>query len=187
MCKQGNISLQAHFAHLKALIQEVDRFQPPTTDLVTLKCYREELYASIYLSGLHHSITSQIWGSLLPSDRVLSLIAIFFAALPVMNGRSSSPLSATPSKTTPPLAMAISTPRARDDGLPSRSDGGRPPHGNYYPPYPYYGKQNNHADKSTKSIYNDGELFPNMNTRVPSEPIFLLIHEFAKTIHSLNG
>ena len=26
----------------------------------------------------------------------------------------------------------------------------------------------------------DGELFPNMNTRVPSEPIFLLIHEFEK-------
>ena len=26
----------------------------------------------------------------------------------------------------------------------------------------------------------DGELFPNMNTRVPSELIFLLTHEFEK-------
>ena len=26
----------------------------------------------------------------------------------------------------------------------------------------------------------DGELFPNMNTKVSSEPIFLLIHEFEK-------
>ena len=27
----------------------------------------------------------------------------------------------------------------------------------------------------------DGELFQNMNTRVPSEPIFLLTHEFEKS------
>ena len=32
----------------------------------------------------------------------------------------------------------------------------------------------------------DGELFPNMNTRVPSEPIFLLTHEFKKTHHPLS-
>ena len=33
----------------------------------------------------------------------------------------------------------------------------------------------------------DGELFPNMNTRVPSESIFLLTHEFKKlTIHKVN-
>ena len=38
--KQGDISLQAHFDRLQALIQEVDLYQLPTTDLVTLKRYR---------------------------------------------------------------------------------------------------------------------------------------------------
>ena len=29
-------------------------------------------------------------------------------------------------------------------------------------------------------LHADGELFQNMNTRVPSEPIFILSHEFEK-------
>ena len=56
--KQGDLSLQAHFGRMQALIQEVDLYQPPTTDLVTLKRYRAELYAGIYLSGLPPSIAS---------------------------------------------------------------------------------------------------------------------------------
>ena len=46
--KQGDLSLQAHFGRMQALIQEVDLYQPPTTDLVTLKRYSAELYAGIY-------------------------------------------------------------------------------------------------------------------------------------------
>ena len=57
-CKQGNLSLQAHFNHFQALLQEVDLYQPPTTDLTMLKRYREELYAGISLSRLHPSIVS---------------------------------------------------------------------------------------------------------------------------------
>ena len=38
------------------------------------------------------------------------------------------------------------------------------------------------------AVYVMEKYSQNMNTRVPSEPIFLLIHEFEKkTIHSLNG
>ena len=39
-------------------------------------------------------------------------------------------------------------------------------------------------DKAKRQKGSDGELFPNMNTRVPSEPILLLTHEFEKlSIH----
>ena len=41
--KQGDLSLQAHFGCLHALLQEVDPYQPPTPDLVTLKRYHEAL------------------------------------------------------------------------------------------------------------------------------------------------
>ena len=62
--KQGNLSLQAHFGRMQALIQEVDLYEPPNTDLVTLKRYHAELYDGIYLSGLRPSIASQLRGSL---------------------------------------------------------------------------------------------------------------------------
>ena len=80
-CKQGDLSLQAYFSRLQALIQEVDLYQPPTNNHVTFKRYRAELYAGIYLSGLCPSIASQLRGSLLSSDRVPGLTTIFFAAL----------------------------------------------------------------------------------------------------------
>ena len=79
--KQGDLSLQAHFGRKQSLIQEVDLYQPPTTDLVTLKRYRAELYAGIYLSGLRPSIASQLRGSLLSGDHVPSITTIFSAAL----------------------------------------------------------------------------------------------------------
>ena len=82
-----------------------------------LKRYREELYASIYLSRLRPSITSQIWGSLLSSDCVPSLTTIFSTVLRIMIGTPSSPLFYAPRYTTPPLSMAISAPRARNDGI----------------------------------------------------------------------
>ena len=90
--KQGDLSLQAHFGRLQALIQEVDLYQPLTTDLVTLKRYRTELYTGIYLSGLRPSITSQFRGSLLSGDHVPNIITIFSAALRVTTGMPSLPL-----------------------------------------------------------------------------------------------
>ena len=68
--RQGDLSLQAHFGRMQALIQEVDLYQPPITHLVTLKRYRAELYAGIYLSGLRPSIASQLRGSLLSGDHI---------------------------------------------------------------------------------------------------------------------
>ena len=154
--KQGNLSLQAHFGRMQALIQEVDLYQPPTTDLVTLKRYRPELYASIYLSGLRPSIVSRLRGSLLSGDHVPSITTIFSAALRVTTGMPSLPLSSAPGDTPPPLAMVVSTPRAHDDGgLPLRFDGNRPPRErgrNLFPPCPHYGKQNHPANKCWKQF-----------------------------------
>ena len=120
---------------------------------MTLKCYREELYAGIYLNGLRPSITSQIQGSLLFGDRVPSLTTIFSDPVHVMASTSSSPLSFAPSDTTPPSDMAILAPRARDDGLPPRSDGSRPPRGygrNSYTPCLYCDKKNHFSNKCWK-------------------------------------
>ena len=108
--KQGYLSLQAHFGRMQALIQEVDLYQPPTTDLVTLKRYRAELYAGIYLSGLHPSIASQLRGSLLSGDHVPGITTIFSAALRVTTGMPLLPFSSAPGDTPPPSAMVISTP-----------------------------------------------------------------------------
>ena len=154
--KQGDLSLQAHFSRMQALIQEVDLYQPPTTDLVTLKHYRAELYASIYLSGLCPSIASQLRGSLLSGDHVLGITSIFSAALRVTTGMPSLPLSSAPGDTPPPSAMAIFAPRARDDGgLPPCFDGNRPPRGHgrkLFPSCPHYGKKNHPANKCWKKF-----------------------------------
>ena len=122
---------------------------------MTLKRYQEELYIGFYLSGLHHSVTSQIWGPLLSGDRVPSLTPIFSVPLRVMAGTSFSPLSFAPSDMTPCLAISISTPQTHDDGLPPRSNGDHPPcrHSlNSYPPYPYCGKKNHLAKKCWKQF-----------------------------------
>ena len=88
---------------------------------MTLKHYRAELYAGIYLSGLRPSIASQLRGSLLSGDHVPGITTIFFAALGV---------TTTLGDTSPPSAMAIFAPRASDDGgLPPRFDGNHPPRG----------------------------------------------------------
>ena len=56
---------------------------------------------------------------------------------------------------TPPSAMVVSAPRARDDDLPPCYDGCRPPCGrghNSYPPCSYCGKQNHLANKYWKQF-----------------------------------
>ena len=154
--KQGDLSLQAHFGRMHALIQEVDLYQTPTTDLVTLKCYCAKLYVGIYLSGLRPSITSQLRGSLLSCDHVPDITTIFSVALRVTTGMPLLPLSSAPSDTPPLLAMAIYAPRARDDGdLPPCFDGNRPPRGrgrNLFPPCPHYSKQNHPTNKCWKQF-----------------------------------
>ena len=153
--KQGDLPLQPHFARLKALIQEVNLCQPPTIDPMTLMRYREELYGGIYLSWLCPSKSSQIQGSLLSSDHVPILTTIFSVTLRVTTSASSSPLSSALSDMTHPLAMMDSSPRARYDGLPPHSDGGRPHCGfghNSYLPCPYCIKKNHLAHKCWKQF-----------------------------------
>ena len=154
--KQGDLSLQAHFGGMQALIQEVDLYQPPTTDLVTLKHYPVELYAGIYLSGLRPSIASQLRGSLISGDHVPGITMIFSTTLQVTTGMSSLPLSSTPGDAPPPSAMTVSTPRACDDGgLSLRFDGNRPHRGhgrNLFPPCPHCGKKNHPANKCWKQF-----------------------------------
>ena len=154
--KQGDLSLQAHFGRMQALIQEVDLYQPPTTDLMMLKRYRAELYAGIYLSGLRPSIASQLRGSLLSGDHVPGITTIFSAALRVTTGMPSLPLSSAPGDTPPPSVMVVSAPRVRDDGgLPPSFDGNRTPHGcgrNRFLPCPHYDKQNHPTNKCWKQF-----------------------------------
>ena len=68
----------------------------------------------------------------------------------------SLPLSSATGDMPPPSAMAISAPRARDDGgLPPSFDGNRPPRGhgyNLFPPCPHCGKQNHPANKCWKQF-----------------------------------
>ena len=149
--KQGDLSLQAHFGPLQALIQEVDLYQPPITDLMMLNRYRAKLYVGIYLSGLCPSIICQLKGSLLSSDHVLGFTTIFSAALQVTIGMPSLTLSSALGDTPPPSVMAISTPQARNDGdLFPLFDDSHPPHGhgrNVFPPCPQRSKQNHPANK----------------------------------------
>ena len=123
---------------------------------MTLKRYRAELYAGIYLSGLRPSIASQLRGSLLSGDHVPDITTNFSAALRVTTGMPSLPLSSALGDTPPPSAMAISAPRARDNGgLPPRFDGNRPPRGrghNLFPPCSHCGKQNHPANKCWKQF-----------------------------------
>ena len=134
--KQGDLSLQAHFSRLQALIQE--------------------LYADIYLSGICPSIASQLRGSLLSSDHVPGLTTNFSAALRVMTSMPSLPLSFAQGDTPSPLVMAISAPRAHNDGgLPPRFDGSPPPCGrgrNIFLPCPHCGKKNHLANQCWKQF-----------------------------------
>ena len=123
---------------------------------MTLKRYRAELYAGIYLTGLRPSIASHLRGSLLSGDHVPGITTIFAAALRVTTGMPSLPLSSAPSDTPPPSVMAVSAPRACDDGgLPPCVDGNHPPCGrgrNLFPPCPHCGKQNHPANKCWKQF-----------------------------------
>ena len=123
---------------------------------MTLKRYRAELYAGVYLSGLRPSIASQLRGSLLSGDHVPVITTIFSAALQVTTGMPSLPLSSAPGDTSPPSAMVVFAPRACDDGgLPPRFDGNRPPRGrghNLFPPCPHCGKKNHPANKCWKQF-----------------------------------
>ena len=153
--KQGNLFLQAHFGRMQALIQEVDLYQRPTTDVVTLKHYRAELYVGIYLSGLRPSIASQLRGSLLSGDHVHGITTIFSTALRVTTGMPLLPLSSTPGNTPPPSTMDVCTPRACDDGGLSPLFDGNPPRGrgrNLFPPCPHCGKQNHPVNKCWKQF-----------------------------------
>ena len=101
-CKQDHLSFQVHFARLQALLHEVNLCQPPTTDPVMQKHYREELYPGIYQSKLHPSILSLTQRSLLFGDRVSRTIV-----LGIMYGTPSSPLSFVLGDMTPPSTMTI--------------------------------------------------------------------------------
>ena len=65
-------------------------------------------------------------------------------------------LSSAAGDTPPPSAMAISAPRARDDGgLPPHFDGSSPPHGrgrNVFPPCPHCSKKKHPANKCYKQF-----------------------------------
>ena len=50
--KMEDSLVQDHFASLRALLDELDLYQPLTSDIATMRRYRMELAITAYLSGL---------------------------------------------------------------------------------------------------------------------------------------
>ena len=68
--KQGDLSLQAHFGRLQVLIQEVDLYQPPTTNLLMLKHFASiDASSSASLASLPAPSTSGTFALLTSSSR----------------------------------------------------------------------------------------------------------------------
>ena len=58
--RQGERSVQEYFTHLRALLDELEMYQPLTGDVSQMKRYREELAVSVYLFSLNSDLSSQI-------------------------------------------------------------------------------------------------------------------------------
>ena len=97
-CKQSELSLQAHFGRLQALIQEVELCQPPTTNLVTFKRYN-----TVQSSMLESILVGFIPLSPLSLGALFSLVIVSMASLPFsLLLFESLPLSSTLGDTPPP-------------------------------------------------------------------------------------
>ena len=50
--RMGDSSVQDHFATLQALLDKLDIYQPLTSDVTTMRRYREELAIATYFSSI---------------------------------------------------------------------------------------------------------------------------------------
>ena len=62
-----------HFCGLRVLLDELEIYQPLTTDTTQMKQYHEELTVAIYLFSLSPDLNSQIKGQILGADSVRNL------------------------------------------------------------------------------------------------------------------
>ena len=60
--RQGERSVQEHFTRLRALLDELEMYQPLTDDISQMKKYQEELAVSIYLFSQNSNLSVQIHG-----------------------------------------------------------------------------------------------------------------------------
>ena len=74
---QGERSVQEHFTRLRALLHELEMYQPLTEDVSQMKKYRQELAVSIYLFSLNSNLSSQIRGQVLGVDSLPDLQTVF--------------------------------------------------------------------------------------------------------------
>jgi hypothetical protein len=116
--KQAGRPLQEFYGSLRSLLNQLEVYQPYTTDIATQRRYREELAVALFLAGLDSPVSSQIRGPILSAPSLPSLGETFSTALRVSTGAVSpvAPLSVTES-----TALLSSGPRSRSRG----SDGGR--------------------------------------------------------------
>ena len=63
---------------------------PAVTDAATLREYRQDLAVSKFLSGLSHTLRSQVWGQTLGGESILTLTATFSRVMRVSNGSDIS-------------------------------------------------------------------------------------------------
>ena len=103
--RQGDHSVQEHFTLLRALLDELDVYQPLTTDTSRMRQYHEELAITIYLSSLNPDLCSQVRGHILCADSVLDLQTTFARVLRIS--------TATPTPLSDQSAMAATRGRRR--------------------------------------------------------------------------
>ena len=92
-CKQGSRTLQEYYGAMESIITDLAVYQPPTTDLVTLTRYRDELRAGAFLCGLRPELANMIRGQVLARSRVMPIEEIFSEALRVHDSVPTSSVS----------------------------------------------------------------------------------------------
>ena len=110
--RQGEHSIQKHFTRLRALLDELEMYQPLTGDISQMKKYREELAVSIYLFNLNSNLSSQIRGQVLGADSLLDLQTVLSKSLPISTGTSTP----TSTSTSTPESSAMAATRGRGHG-----------------------------------------------------------------------
>ena len=110
--KQAGRSLQDFYGSLRALLNQLEIYQPFATDIATQRRYREELAVALFLAGLDSPLSSQIRGPILSETSLPTLGETFSTALRVSTRTASPAPTLSPSESTAPLILRASSSRA---------------------------------------------------------------------------
>ena len=97
---------------LRALLDELEMYQPLTGDVSQMKRHWEELAVSIYLFSLNSDLSSQIRRQILGADSLPDLHMVFSKPLRVSTGPSTS----TSTFTSTPESSAMAATKGRGSG-----------------------------------------------------------------------